>query len=289
MDNLRGAALMILAMFGFAVEDMMVKVISVDMPTGQIIFLLGGGGAIVFGILCRLQGQPLFERKMLSRPILLRSLAELIGTLGYVTAITLTPISTASAILQATPLLVTLGAAVLFGEMVGWRRWSAIFVGFFGVLLIIRPGTEGFDQLSLITLVGVLGLAGRDLATRGVPKETSSMQLSFLAFLTLVPASMILSWGAKTTWIAPTQTIWLLVIGATIITALAYYAIVAAMRVGEISFVTPFRYTRLVFALIFGIVIFGERPDVLTLTGSAIIVLSGIYTVWRERRIKQAI
>jgi drug/metabolite transporter (DMT)-like permease len=253
MDNLRGAALMILAMFGFAVEDMMVKVISVDMPTGQIIFLLGGGGAIVFGILCRLQGQPLFERKMLSRPIFLRSLAELIGTLGYVTAITLTPISTASAILQATPLLVTLGAAVLFGEMVGWRRWSAIFVGFFGVLLIIRPGTEGFDQLSLITLVGVLGLAGRDLATRGVPKETSSMQLSFLAFLTLVPASMILSWGAKTPWIAPTQTIWLLVIGATIITALAYYAIVAAMRVGEISFVTPFRYTRLVFALIFGI------------------------------------
>jgi drug/metabolite transporter (DMT)-like permease len=289
MDNLRGAALMILAMFGFAVEDMMVKVISVDMPTGQIIFLLGGGGAIVFGILCRVQGQPLFERKMLSRPILLRSLAELVGTLGYVTAITLTPISTASAILQATPLLVTLGAAVLFGEMVGWRRWSAIFVGFFGVLLIIRPGTDGFDQLSLITLVGVLGLAGRDLATRGVPKETSSMQLSFLAFLTLVPASMILSLGAQKPWIAPTQTVWLLVIGATIITALAYYAIVAAMRVGEISFVTPFRYTRLVFALIFGIVIFGERPDVLTLTGSAIIVLSGIYTVWRERRIKQAI
>ena len=289
MENLRGAALMILAMFGFAVEDMMVKVISVDMPTGQIIFLLGGGGAIVFGILCRIQEQPLFERKMLSRPILLRSLAELVGTLGYVTAITLTPISTASAILQATPLLVTLGAAVLFGEMVGWRRWSAIFVGFFGVLLIIRPGTDGFDHLSLITLVGVLGLAGRDLATRGVPKDTSSMQLSFLAFLTLVPASMILSLGAQTQWIAPTQTIWLLVIGATIITALAYYAIVAAMRVGEISFVTPFRYTRLVFALIFGIVIFGERPDVLTLTGSAIIVLSGIYTVWRERRIKKTI
>ena len=289
MENLRGAALMILAMFGFAVEDMMVKVISVDMPTGQIIFLLGGGGAIVFGILCRIQEQPLFERKMLSRPILLRSLAELVGTLGYVTAITLTPISTASAILQATPLLVTLGAAVLFGEMVGWRRWSAIFIGFFGVLLIIRPGTDGFDHLSLITLVGVLGLAGRDLATRGVPKDTSSMQLSFLAFLTLVPASMILSLVAQTPWIAPTQTIWLLVIGATIITALAYYAIVAAMRVGEISFVTPFRYTRLIFALIFGIVIFGERPDVLTLTGSAIIVLSGIYTVWRERRIKKTI
>ena len=289
MDNLRGAALMILAMFGFAVEDMMVKVISVEMPTGQIIFLMGGGGAIVFGILCRVEGQPLFERKMLSRPILLRSIAELVGTLSYVTAITLTPISTASAILQATPLLVTLGAAVLFGEMVGWRRWSAIFVGFFGVLLIIRPGTDGFDQLSLITLVGVLGLAGRDLATRGVPKETSSMQLSFLAFLTLVPASMILSLGEKTPWIAPTQTICVLVIGATIITALAYYAIVAAMRVGEISFVTPFRYTRLVFALIFGIVIFGERPDVVTLTGSTIIVLSGIYTVWRERRIKRTI
>lgn len=289
MENLRGAAFMVMAMFGFAVEDMLIKIISGTLPIGQIIGALGLGGALVFGVICKIQGNRLFDPQLLTRPIIARNIAELIGTLGFVTAIALTPLSTASAILQATPLIVTFGAAVIFRETVGWRRWSAIFVGFFGVMLIIRPGTEGFNQLSLITLVGVFGLAMRDLATRSVPKETSSMQLSFLAFLTLVPVSLILTWFFDTRWIMPTLSIWGLLIAATLTGVFAYYAIVAAMRVGEISFVTPFRYTRLVFALFFGIIVFGERPDTLTLIGSAIIVASGIYTVWRERRLKQLV
>jgi drug/metabolite transporter (DMT)-like permease len=288
MDNLRGAALMVLAMLGFAVEDMMIKTMSADLPTGQIIAWLGAGGAVVFAIICKSQGQRLWTPQMLARPVILRNIAELIGTLGFVTAITLTPISTASAILQATPLIVTCGAAVFFREAVGWRRWSAILVGFFGVMLIIRPGTAGFDYLSVITVIGVLGLAGRDLATRSVPNETSSMQLSFLAFLTLVPTALLLTWITGNPWVMPTPYSVSLMIGAIIVGVFAYYAIVAAMRVGEISFVTPFRYTRLVFALFFGILIFGERPDLLTLIGSAIIVISGIYTVWRERRLKLA-
>ena len=277
---------MVLAMLGFAVEDMMIKVISATLPIGQIIGLLGLGGALVFGSICKAQGLRLWDPQLLTLTIVFRNVAELIGTLGFVTAIALTPISTASAILQATPLIVTFGAAMFFGETVGWRRWSAIAVGFFGVMLIIRPGTEGFNQLSIITLIGVFGLAMRDLATRSVPKETSSMQLSFLAFLTLVPTALILTWAFGTSWVMPSPKIWSM-LGASIIVAVcAYYAVVAAMRVGEISFVTPFRYTRLVFALFFGVLVFGERPDFLTLIGSAIIVASGIYTVWRERRLK---
>lgn len=286
MDNLRGAALMVLSMFGFAVEDMMIKTIASSLPIGQIIGLLGVGGAIVFGTICKLQGRKLLDPTLLTRAIAFRNVAEIIGTLGFITAIALTPISTASAILQATPLIVTLGAAMFFGETVGWRRWSAIGVGFFGVMLIIRPGTDGFNYLSIITLVGVFGLAMRDLATRSVPKETSSMQLSFLAFLSLVPTSLILTWVFDTPWIMPSLKIWGMLAACVIVAVLAYYAIVAAMRIGEISFVTPFRYTRLVFALFFGIAIFGERPDLMTLIGSGIIVLSGIYTVLRERRLK---
>lgn len=287
MENLRGAGLMVLAMLGFAVEDMMIKVISGTLPIGQIIGLLGVGGAVVFGTICKLQGRRLLDPQLLTRTILFRNVAELVGTLGFVTAIALTPISTASAILQATPLIVTFGAAMFFGETVGWRRWSAIGVGFFGVMLIIRPGTDGFNYLSIITLIGVFGLAMRDLATRSVPKETSSMQLSFLAFLTLVPTALILTWVFDTPWIMPSLKIWGMLGASIVIAVLAYYAVVAAMRVGEISFVTPFRYTRLVFALFIGVLAFKEEPDTMTLIGSVIIVASGIYTVWRERHLKQ--
>ena len=199
----------------------------------------------------------------------------------------LTPISSASAILQATPLVVTLGAALFLGDPVGWRRWSAILVGMFGVLLVIRPGMESFQILSLLAVLGVLGLSLRDLATRRVPKSTSSFQLSFLAFLALVPASLVFMLGTGTAFVAMTGVQWVFMVSALTFGMVAYYGIVAAMRIGEISFVTPFRYSRLLFAMVVGITVFQERPDMLTYVGATIIVASGIYTVWRERKVKQ--
>ncbi len=287
MDNLRGAGIMVLAMLGFAVEDMFIKLLADSLPIGQIIGMVALGGAVIFATICRTQGLALFSRDMLGAPVLIRNTGELIGTIGFVTAIALTPLSTASAILQATPLVVTLGAALFLGEKVGWRRWSAILVGFLGVLLIIRPGTDGFDILSLFTLQGVLGLAIRDIATRRIPKSIASMQLSFLAFLVLIPASLILQAMNGTWWVQPSSPEWVLVGGSILIAVVAYYGIVAAMRVGEVSFVTPFRYSRLLFALFIGFFVFSERPDALTLLGATIIVASGIYTVWRERKVKQ--
>ena len=284
MDNLRGAALMTFAMLGFAIEDMFIKLMSGALPVGQIILMLGIGGAAVFAALTLWQGTPLFSRLFLTRIILLRNLGELVGTLGFVTAIVLTPLSSASAILQATPLAVTLGAALFLQEQVGWRRWSAIIVGFFGVLLIIRPGLDGFDANSLFAVQGVVGLAIRDLATRRVPRTTSSMQLSFLAFLTLVPTGFILLQINGAPMVAPDLHLWGLVGGAILLGVASYYAIVAAMRVGDVGFVTPFRYTRLIFAMCVGVVVFAEQPDTLMLVGSAIIVGSGLFTVWRERK-----
>lgn len=288
MNNMRSAVLMVLAMLGFAIEDMFIKQLAGTLPIGQIIGTFGAGGSVVFALLCKLQGDPLFTPAMREPSVLLRNAGELIGTLGFMTAITLIPLSTASAILQATPLIVTLGAALFFGETVGWRRWSAIFVGLLGVLLIIRPGMNDFDWLSLLALQGVLGLALRDLATRRVKVQTSSTQLSFLAFLTLVPVSVILTWATDRPFVAIDGHQALVMFCAILIGALAYLGIVLAMRVGEISFVTPFRYSRLVFALIIGVVVFSERPDTLTLIGAAVIVVSGIYTVWREHRLKTA-
>lgn len=283
MENLRGAALMTLAMLGFAIEDTFIKLVSVRLPTWQIITLLGLGGASLYAAMVRLKGQPLFSRDMLSWTILLRNLGELFGALCFVSAITLIPLSTASAILQATPLAVTLGAALFLKEPVGWRRWSAIIVGFIGVLVIIRPGLEGFDSRALLALASVLLLALRDLATRLVPKTVSSFQLSFMGFASLVPAGGILALISGEHYVAPNTLEWSYVALAMLAGVAGYYAVVGAMRMGEVAFVTPFRYFRMLFALVAGYLIFAERPDALTLTGAAIVVASGLYTLWRER------
>lgn len=287
MENLRGSLLMTAAMFGFAVEDMFIKLLSATVPLGMVLILLGAGGAMVFAALALMRGDALFSRDLLARSVLIRNTGELIGTIGFVSAIVLTPLSSASAILQATPLVVTLGAALFLGEQVGWRRWSAILVGFAGVLLIIRPGLAAFEPLSLLALLGVFGLALRDLATRTVPRSISSMQLSTYAFATLVPAGfgMLAFTGDSLRMLTPLEA--LLMAAALGFGVLAYYAIVAAMRMGDVAVITPFRYSRLVFALIFGVLFFGERPDIATLAGSALIVASGIYTFWREARLRR--
>ena len=285
MENLRGALLMTAAMLGFAIEDMFIKLLSATVPLGMVLILLGAGGALVFAALALLRGDALFSRDLLARSVLIRNTGELIGTIGFLTAIALTPLSSASAILQATPLVVTLGAALFLGEQVGWRRWSAILAGFAGVLLIIRPGLEAFEPLSLFAVLGVIGLALRDLATRTVPRAISSMQLSTYAFATLVPAGfgMLAFTGDSLRMLTLLEGV--LMAAALGFGVLAYYAIVAAMRMGDVAVITPFRYSRLVFALGFGVFFFGERPDVATLAGSALIVASGIYTFWREARL----
>ena len=282
MDNLRGAGLMVLAMLAFAIEDAVIKFLAGAIPIGQIVAFFGVGGTLVFATLARMQGQSLWDRAYLSPAILIRNVAEVVGLIGFVTALALIPLSTASAILQAAPLLVTLGAALFLGEDVGWRRWAAIFVGFFGVMLIIKPGTAAFEWNLLFAVMGVLGLAGRDLATRRVPTHISSVQLSFLAFLVALPSAALLLYMRGDQIVTPTPTQLTLLIATVAIGCIAYFMITTAMRIGEISFVTPFRYSRMVFALILGMLFFNERPDALTLLGAAIIIASGLYTLWRE-------
>lgn len=281
--NLRGSLWMVAAMAGFAVEDMFLKAATAHVPLGQALLIFGLTGAAFFAILAKRAGETLLHPAFLSRPLLVRSSFEVAGRLFYSLAVALTPLSTASAILQATPLVVVAGAALLFGERVGWRRWTAITAGFAGVLLILRPGLDGFTLLSLVTVAGMIGFAGRDLATRAAPPALSNRQLGMIGMAMLAVAGGIIlsvTGGAK----RPDQTAFVLLAAMTVCGIFAYNALTIAMRTGEISVVTPFRYTRLVFAMVFGILVFGERPDALTLAGSALIVASGIYTLTRSRR-----
>ena len=287
MNNLRGILLMVASMAGFAVEDAFIKAASATVPVGQILILLGIGGTLIFGTLARVQGARLLTTAVLIRPVLIRNAAEMLGTMAFVSAIAVTPLSTVSAILQATPLAVTLGAALFLGAQVGWRRWTAILVGFAGVLIIVRPGAAGVDMGSVLAVAGVFLLAARDLATRATPATIPSTVIATYGFASVIPAGIILlafSGGA----LVPEPRALLLIAGALTIGVFAYYAIISAMRVGEIAVVTPFRYSRLLFAVAIGMVVFGERPDALTFLGAALVIASGLYTILREARLARA-
>jgi drug/metabolite transporter (DMT)-like permease len=286
MNNLRGILLMVAAMAGFSVEDALIKAAAASVPVGQILMLLGIGGATIFGALARLQGARLLTPVVFSRPVLLRNAAEMLGTMTFVNAIALLPLSTVTAILQATPLAVTLGAALFLGAEVGWRRWTAILLGFAGVLIIVRPGAEGVEAGALLAVAGVFFLAARDLATRATPASVPSTVIATYGFASVIPAGAILlafSGGAM----MPEPQAGLLIAAALVIGVFAYYAIIAAMRVGEIAVVTPFRYTRLLFAVGIGMAVFGERPDALTYLGAALVIGSGLYTLLREARLSR--
>lgn len=287
MDNLKGMAWMTLAMLAFALTDMFMVFAAREMPVWQILFLFGTGGAVLFGLWARMQGHQWLSPVLLMRPVMLRNLAEVFATVCFVIALSRIPLSTLSAVIQANPLLVTLGAAIFLGEKVGWRRWLAIAIGLAGVLLILRPGAESFDPDILYAVAAAIGLSLRDLATRPVPKSVPTPLLASYSFAALAIAGgavLIVSGG----WVWPSVMIGLSIPASILLGMVAYFAITAAMRVGEIAAVTPFRYTRLVFAFFIAVVVFDESIDTLTLFGVAIVIATGLYSLWRERQLRQA-
>ncbi|GLS85266.1 membrane protein [Cypionkella aquatica] len=281
--NLRGSLFMTASMAGFAVEDAFVKAASRDIPVGQVVLIMGLIGIAVFSALALRAGHRPVPAAMFTRTMALRSVFEITGRLFYALALALTPISSASAILQATPLVVVLGAALLFGEKVSLQRWLLIFLGFIGVLIILRPGVAGFSALSLLAVVGMIGFAGRDLATRAAPLALSNAQLGVTGFIMLALSGVIITAVTGKAVIPSAQSLPLLAAGA-LFSITAYAALTAAMRSGEIAVVTPFRYTRLLFAMIIGVMVFGERPDTATLLGAAIIVVCGVIILGQNRR-----
>ena len=271
-------------MAGFAVEDLLLKLAARTLPVGQILILFGAAGMLAFAALARARGDRVVSPAMLSRPILVRAVFEVTGRLFHTLALAAVPLALVSTLLQATPLVVVAGAALIFGERVGWRRWAAIGAGFVGVLVVLRPGTAGFDAAAMLAVLGMLGFAGRDLATRAAPPALSSLVLGVYGFAMMIPAGLIVLGATGARPVLPGAEAAIAVAGATAVGVLAYYALTRAMRSGEVSVVTPFRYTRLVFGVGLAALVLGERLDAAVLAGSALIVGSGLYTLWRSRR-----
>ena len=287
-QNLAGSLWMIAAMGAFAVEDAFVKGATKTLPVGEGLILFGLGGMLIYVGMLYLNREPLFIPDVLSRPMLIRFGFEITGRLFYVLAIALTPLSVATVILQATPLVVVAGAVLVFGEKVGWRRWVAIVTGLIGVIVIVQPGTEGFSGLSLLAIIGMLGFAGRDLASRAAPETIGMLRLGLYGFLAVVVSGLLYSLWVATPLIIPESEASLALLGSIVFGALAYYCLMKAMRTGEVSAVTPFRYIRLLFGVALGLLLFGEVLTPAIMFGSMLIVMSGLFITWRGKQRKIA-
>ena len=283
MNNFKGILLMLIAMAGFTMEDLFMKKLSVNLSTGQILITLGFGSSLVFALMAKSKGYKLTAKIFWSKGMLIRQFAEGIAAIAFITSLTLIPLSTVAAVFQATPLVITMGAALFLGEAVGWRRWLAIIVGLIGVLIIIRPGLNSFDPNVGYVLIAVLFVTVRDLITRKLPMNVPSTIVSFQAFVSLIIAGGILTFLNDQKIVGLDENQIYFVLGGIIFGVIGYYCIVASTRIGEAGVVTPFRYSRLLFAIIIGFLFFNERPDFLTLLGASIVIMTGIYTVLRER------
>jgi drug/metabolite transporter (DMT)-like permease len=272
---------MLAAMAAFVVNDSLVKLLTADLAVPQLIAVRGLMATGLLGALGWWRGLS-FSLRILSEPlVMLRTFGDVTCTLFYISALGSLPLANASAIFQALPLTVTLGAALFLQELVGWRRWSAIGVGFVGVLIIVRPGLAGFTSASLYVLASVICAAIRDLATRRLPLEIPSLLVSVVACLgvTITGALLVPATG----WVPLTRGHLGMLGLAAVMIGVGYVFIVSAMRVGDMGFVAPFRYSVLLFALLIGFFCFGDVPDAFVLLGSLIVVLSGGYTLYRER------
>ena len=281
-DHLVGSLWMVAAMGLFAIEDASIKVASTRAPVGQVMMLFGLGGVLIFAFDASKKGDRIVAPAVRSSSMRYRMLFEVGGRLFYSMAVVLTPLSATTVILQATPLVVVAFAAMLFRERVGIRRWSAVFVGLAGVVVVVGPGRDSFSVLSILAVLGMLGFAGRDLASRAAPPTVTTAVLGLYGFVSvLVAGSVIAIWrGEPFLW--PERALLLPLIVAVCVGVGAYACLMKAMRTGDVSAVTPFRYSRLLFGVGLGVFWFQESLSSQMIAGSALIVASGLIIIGRR-------
>ena len=277
---------MAIAMASFVSNDTLVKLLSPELPVGTLIFWRGVfASLILLAALCINGGLP--HLPMAASPkVVLRSLTDGIATILFITALVHMPIANLTSISHAAPLVVTALAAIFLKEHVGWRRTTAILVGFLGVLLITRPSSGGFDRYALMGVGVVAGVALRDILTRRIPSSVPALVVAFANSALVVAAAFVLAQiegGLE----MPRWHQLLHLVAAGVFLSLGYLFMVQTLRFADISASASIRYTGVLWALLSGIVVFGEIPHRLALVGIVLIVASGIYTLHRESKLKR--
>jgi len=286
-DNARGAVLMMAGMAAFTVSDSIMKLLSTQLPMFQTLVWRGLAVSVVLALMAWRAGAFRVSVTRHDRVlVLLRTLCDTASTWFFLQALYHMPIANLTAIMQALPLTVTLGGALFLGESVGWRRLVAIGVGFFGVLLIVRPDAEGFDLYAVYALLCVVLVTTRDLLTRRMTRAVPTLLIA------LANSAAVALFGAVGTLgeslVLPTSHGFALLAGTSGFIVAGYLLTVMAVRTGELSFVTPFRYTGLIWALLAGLFLFAEWPDPVTFAGALLIVGTGLFSFYRERQLRAA-
>jgi drug/metabolite transporter (DMT)-like permease len=286
-QNIRGILAMLASMAAFVLNDALMKVAASTLPTGEVIFLRGLFAVPMLAVLMIATGGGRdILRAFAHRGILCRGTVEIAAAVLYLSALFHMPIADITAVLQATPLAITAGAALFLGAPVGWRRWLATLIGLAGVLVIIRPGASAFDSYAWLALLSVAFVAARDLITRQLDSGLPTFAIALVS-MTLVALSG-LGFLAFETWVWPQPDATLALLGAGIAMLSAQYWIILAMRTGEIAAVAPFRYSIILWAILAGYLVWHETPDFLSWIGIAIVTGAGLYTFLREQRLARA-
>ena len=284
-DNLKGAIFMMCSMTCFAVNDAMIKALGGVLPMFQTVALRGGIVLLLLGLVVVRSGWNVQKLGSRDKWILgLRALAEVGAAFFIVTALFNMELANVNAILQILPLAIPLFAYIVLGEPLGWRRTIAIGIGFLGMLLIIKPGGQGFNIYSIFCLAAVVCVTIRDLTARSLGAKLSSQEISFFAALGVFVA------GGCATFFEPWKDVsldsWILLTGSSVAIFFGYIVSVLAIRMGEVSFTAQFRYFGLLATLIFGYIFFEEWPDTWSLIGSAVIVITGMFMFYGQGRKK---
>ncbi len=273
---------MVVAMTAFTLNDMLSKLVAQTVNPGQLMLVRGIFATVFIAPLAWHRGVLNGARSYWHPMVLLRQIGEIGSTVCFLAAMPHLPLANISSVLQAMPLAVTMGAAIFLREDVGWRRWLAIATGFGGVMIIVRPGLEGFNAFSLLALLSVAFCAVRDLVTRQIPNYVPSLFVSTVTtvVITITGAVTICPFGG---WVPMPTELVLYLAGAAVLVLFGYQFVIMAMREGEVSFIAPFRYTALIWAISLSIFVFGDIPDAPMIFGAALIVASGLYSLYRER------
>jgi drug/metabolite transporter (DMT)-like permease len=283
--NLKGIVAMSAAMGSFACGDTIMKLASATLPTSELLFIRGFcvttasiAAALAIGAFTEL-------RAAMSPAMALRAGGDVAGGWLFQSGLARMAYPDLMAITQLNPLTMTAASALFLGEKVGWRRWSAAFVGLIGVLIIIRPGSSTFTWWALAGIASVLAATVRDLATRRVDRRVPPFLIMTLSAGAVTLASLLVAPFAAWEW--PAGSTFAMLVAASMFSLTGQLCVIIAMRTGEVSAVAPFRYTIIVFAILSGIVVFDHLPDGPTLVGIVIVAAAGLYTFFREQQLRR--
>ncbi len=287
-ENFRGALIMMICMSAFVLNDAFVRLAGDSLPLAQILFIRGLITTAVLLAFAIYGGVfSLTIPKKDKWRIFFRSIAEGFTAYFFLTAVMNMPFANVTAILQILPMTVTLAAAFVFKEKVGVFRSLLIIFGFLGVILIINPSADGFNLYAIYALIAVILITTRDLITRKLSSEVPAILPTVSASIGVLLFSVILLINTPLQPLNSQNSLFIFLAAFFII--FGYYTAVLVMRIGEISFISPFRYTAILFALILGLVFFDEKPDITAFLGIVIVMLAGIVLMMRNSSVQKEI